>query len=269
MTIGICIHGAGGRMGRRLAALAHEDPELRVAAATEAADHPWCGRDLGAALGLGEWGVVVGTEKKPAGAVEAVIDFSTAAAALENARAAAARGVPFVIGTTGLSEAQKKELYALAERLPLLHAANFSVGVNVLWKLAALAAETLGEDYEVEIVEAHHDQKVDAPSGTALRLAEVVAEALDRNLDEHAVYGRQGHTGKRPPKQLGIHAVRLADVVGEHTVYFGVGGERLELTHRASSRDTFARGALRAAKWLVQNKKGPGRWSMTQVLGLE
>jgi 4-hydroxy-tetrahydrodipicolinate reductase len=268
MPIKLCIHGVAGRMGRRLAFLAAEDADLSVVAATEYPGHPWIGRDLGEQLGLGASGVPVSDGMDFPADTDAIIDFSFAEVAVKHGQAAAVRGLPFVLGTTGLTVEQKKAVDALAERLPLLHAANFSVGVAVLCKAAALVAETLGDEYQIEIVEAHHDQKTDAPSGTALRLAEVVTAALARDLKKSAVYGRQGPTGARSKTEIGIHAIRLADIVGEHTVYFGIGGERLELTHKASSRDTFARGALRAAKWLVQNKKVPGRYTMEQVLGL-
>jgi 4-hydroxy-tetrahydrodipicolinate reductase len=168
-----------------------------------------------------------------------------------------------------MTDDEKKRIAKAAEKVPVIHAPNFSVGVNVLCKTAELVARILGDGYDVEILEAHHNQKLDAPSGTALALAEAIARGLNRNLREVAVYGRHGMVGKRPAKEIGIHALRLADIVGEHTAYFAIGGERLELTHKASSRDTFARGALRAAKWLIQNKKGPGMYSMAQVLGLE
>jgi len=267
--LNICLAGAAGRMGLRLIALALEDPELKIAAALEQPGHPWIGKDLGLAANLGKELHVQVTEKIPAKrGVEAVIDFSFHSAAAQRATEAAALKVPLVIGTTGLTEEEKNQVALAAKKIPLLHAPNCSVGVNVLFKLAALAAKTLGAGYDVEIVEAHHNQKLDAPSGTALALAESIASGLNRNLKEAAVYGRHGMVGKRTPKEIGIHAVRMGDVVGEHTAYFAIGGERLELTHKASNRDTFVRGALRAAKWLATQKK-PGAYTMAQVLGLE
>ena len=267
MTIRVCITGAAGRMGQRLVALSHEDRELDIALGLEHPEHPWIGKDLGTMSGIGKIGVPL-TSAIPAGAeFDAVIDFSLPEPCLAVAEAVADMGKALVIGTTGLNEDQKARLAKCAERVPMIHAPNCSVGVNMLFKAAALVAKTLGSEYEVEIVEAHHNKKIDAPSGTAIRLAETIAEALDKDLAEDAVYGRQGQTGVRPRSQIGIHALRMADVVGEHTAYFAIGGERLELTHRASSRDTFARGALRAAKWLIREQKGPGGYSMAQVLG--
>ena len=201
--------------------------------------------------------------------VQAIIDFTIHSAATALTEEAATLGIPIVIGTTGMTADEKARIAAAAKKIPIIHAPNFSVGVNVLFKLATLAARTLGPDYDIEIVEAHHNQKIDAPSGTAHGLAEAIAKGLDTNLADVAVYGREGNIGKRPKKEIGIHAVRMADVVGEHTAYFAIGGERIELTHKASSRDTFARGALRAAKWLVQEKRAPGFYTMSQVLGLE
>ena len=269
MPINLCIAGASGRMGLRLIALALEDPELKIVSALEQPGHAWLGQDLGAAANLGKQLNVPVAEKIPAkGGVEVVIDFTLHSAAAQHAAEAAALKLPIVIGTTGLTEDEKQRVAQAAQKVPLIHAPNCSVGVNVLFKLAALAAKTLGDGYDVEIVEAHHNQKLDAPSGTALSLAEAIATGLNRNLKEAAVYGRHGLTGKRTPKEIGIHAVRMGDVVGEHTAYFAIGGERIELTHKAANRDTFARGALRAAKWLVKQKK-PGLYTMAQVLGIQ
>lgn len=268
MPIQVCIAGAAGKMGQRLIALVREDSDLALKYALEYAGHPWIGKDIGTVSGLGELGVPVARSLCPNCGVEVVIDFTTAEAAAAHAEEAAALGIPIVIGTTGLNETQKVRVAVSASRIPIVHAPNFSVGVNVLFKAAAMVAKTLGSEYEIEIVEAHHDQKIDAPSGTALGLAEAIAEALGKDLKQDAIYGRFGTTGKRPPREIGIHALRMGDVVGEHTAYFAIGGERLELTHRASSRDTFARGALRAAKWLA-GQKTPGLYSMAQVLGLE
>lgn len=269
MSVRVCIAGAAGRMGQRLVALAHEDPELELAGGMEHPEHDWIGKDLGAVSGLGDLGVKVTAEVPADAPFDVIIDFTLPEPTVAIAEAAAEQGKALVIGTTGLDDAQKAKLDACSERVPLIHAPNCSVGVNVLFKTAALVAKTLGPEYEVEIVEAHHNQKVDAPSGTALRLAERIAEAVDKDLDKEAVYGRQGHTGKRPKAQIGVHALRMADVVGEHTAYFAIGGERIELTHRASSRDTFVRGALRAAKWLVKEAKSPGAYTMAQVLGFD
>jgi len=265
MPVKLCIAGVAGRMGQRLLALAQEDTELKVTYTLEHSRHAWIGQDAGLASNVGALGAPVACSICPNCAFDVLIDFTVADAAVAHATAAAAEGKALVIGTTGLTEAQKKQIAACAQKVPVLHAGNFSTGIHVLMKAAALVAKTLGPAYQIEIVEAHHDQKVDAPSGTALMLAEAVAGALDKDLQADAVYGRHGHTGRRTKKEIGIHALRMGDVVGDHTVYFAIGGERIELTHRASSRDTFARGALRAAKWLAGQQQ-PGFYTMAQVL---
>ncbi|MCZ7643853.1 MAG: 4-hydroxy-tetrahydrodipicolinate reductase [Planctomycetota bacterium] len=265
----LCIAGAAGRMGQRLIALAHEDPLLEPAYALEHEGHGWIGKDVGEQTGLGKLGLICARSLCPNCELDVLIDFTLPGPTVEHAEQAAEKGLALVLGTTGLDEGQKARVKKCAEKVPVIHVGNYSTGVNMLVKLAALAAETLGLDYEVEIVEAHHDLKVDAPSGTALMLAEAVAAARGQDLKTDAVYGREGHTGKRAKHEIGIHALRMGDVVGEHTVYFAIGGERIELTHKAASRDTFARGALRAAKWLVLEKKAPGMYTMAQVLGFE
>lgn len=269
MPVQLCIAGVAGRMGQRLLTLAQEDADLKVTYSLEHSGHAWIGKDAGEASGLGKLGAPVARSICPNCSFDVLIDFTIAEAAVANAEAAAAQGKALVIGTTGLNDAQNAVIKACAQKVPVIHAGNFSTGVNTLVKAAALVAKTLGPDYEVEIVEAHHDQKVDAPSGTALMLGEAVAGALGKDLKKDAIYGREGMTGKRPKHEIAFHALRMADVVGEHTVYFAIGGERIELTHRASSRDTFARGALRAAQWLAQGKRAPGFYTMPQVLGFE
>ena len=269
MAIRVCVVGAAGRMGRRLIALCLEEPELQLAAAVECAGHACIGQDAGLVSGVGkELQVPIADSFAAARGTDVALDFTLHEAATRHADEAAALGLPLVIGATGMTDDEKKRIARAAERIPIIHAPNFSVGVNVLLKVAELVARTLGDGYDVEILEAHHNQKLDAPSGTAMGLAEAIARGLNRNLREVSVYGRHGMVGKRTPKEIGIHALRMADVVGEHTAFFAIGGERIELTHKASSRDTFARGALRAAKWLVQNRKGPGLYTMAQVLGL-
>jgi 4-hydroxy-tetrahydrodipicolinate reductase len=269
MPVKVCIAGAAGRMGLRLIALAAEDSGLKLAYATEYDAHPGIGKDVGLVCGTGQTtGVHLAKSLCPNCDVDVIIDFTTHSAATAMAEEAARQGKAIVIGATGMNDEEKARIAKVAEKVPVIHAPNFSVGVNVLFKAAEQIARTLGDAYDVEIVEAHHNQKVDAPSGTAIGLAEHIAKGLNRDLKTSAVYGRQGLVGKRQQKEIGIHAVRMGDVVGEHTAYFAIGGERLELTHKASSRDTFARGALRAAKWLVENKKGPGMYTMAQVLGL-
>lgn len=269
MPVRICIAGVAGRMGQRLVALTKEDPDLQLSGGTELSGHPWVGQDLGRLCRGEENGIPVRAELDRSIQTDVLIDFTTAESAVRNATRAAEFGWALVAGTTGLTAEQKEQLLACGEKVPLIFAPNYSVGVNVLFKAAAIVARALGPDYEVEIVEAHHDKKADAPSGTALGLAESIAGALQRDLKADAVYGRHGVIGARRPNEIGIHAVRMGDVVGEHTAYFAIGGERLELTHRASSRDTFVRGALRAAKWLMTPRRQAGVYTMGQVLGLE
>lgn len=266
-STGIVLAGAAGRMGTRIAALLAETTDLRLEAALEAAGHPALGRDAGELAGAGRLGVPIGAD---AGAAIArgrvLIEFSMPEATVEHLRVVADSGARAVVGTTGFSTAQRQEIAALGRRAPILVAPNMSVGVTLAFQLLAIMARTLGDDYDVEITEVHHRFKKDAPSGTAQRMAEVIAQALGRDLSSVAVYGRHGVPGERPGKEIGIFSLRSGDVVGEHTVSFGTLGERLELTHRAHSRDTFARGALRAARWIVT--RPPGLYSMHDVLGI-
>jgi 4-hydroxy-tetrahydrodipicolinate reductase len=251
-------------MGGRIIALTTESNEIRTTGALEAVGHPAVGRDAGLIAGCGELKVAVTSscDKALAGA-RVLIDFTSPAATLEHARVAAAHGIGLVIGTTGLSKNEEGELCDLAKKVPLILAPNMSVGVNLLFKIAPLITKALGADYDIEIVEAHHNKKKDAPSGTALRLLDVILETRDQTRAA-AVYGRDGADAKRNAGEIGVHAVRAGDIVGEHTIYFATQGERVELTHRASSRDTFARGALRAAVFLAG--RAPGRYSMEDVL---
>lgn len=268
MSVKIAICGASGRMGKSLIAGVCADPETTLTGALDVASSGLIGQDAGVIAGCDACGIAI-TEALDAvvQASDVLIDFTVPEASLPHLEEVARHKKAMVIGTTGHSEEQKVSLARLAEQVPLVMAPNMSVGVNVLWKLIADAAKTLGDDYDVEIVEAHHAMKVDAPSGTAMRAAEVLAEALGRDLAKTAVYHREGRTGPRGDKDIGIQVIRAGDIVGDHTVYFAGPGERLEITHRASSRDTFAQGAIRAAKWLVG--KQPGLYDMTDVLGLK
>jgi 4-hydroxy-tetrahydrodipicolinate reductase len=263
----VVVAGAAGRMGSRIVACLREAPALTLAAALEAPGHAALGRDAGEAAGVGVTGVSITDD---AGAVltrdRVLIEFSSPAATLEHLRLVAERGGRAVIGTTGFVPGEREEIATLARRAPIMQAPNMSVGVTVALRILAEMARALGDDYDVEISEIHHRFKKDAPSGTAARMAEVVAEALGRDLGTVAVYGRQGMPGERTTREIAILSQRSGDVVGEHTVSFGTLGERLELTHRAHSRDTFARGALRAAQWIVGQE--PGLYSMQDVLGL-
>jgi 4-hydroxy-tetrahydrodipicolinate reductase len=263
----VVVAGAAGRMGSRLVACLPEAADLRLVAALEAAGHPSLGRDAGEVAGIGARGVLIGSDAAAAVVPgRLLIEFSIPEASLAHLRLVADAGARAVIGTTGFTPAQREEIATLARRAPILVAPSMSVAVNVAYSLLATMARALGDDYDIEIAETHHRFKKDAPSGTALRMAEVIAEAVGRDLDAVAVYGRQGHPGERPAREIGIMSLRSGDVVGEHTVSFGTLGERLELTHRAHSRDTFARGAMRAARWLAT--RPPGLYSMQDVLGL-
>jgi len=263
----VVVAGAAGRMGNRLVALLQEDKELRLVGALEAPGHPALGRDAGEAAGVGRLTVPITADAEAAlGKDRILIEFSVPEASLAHARLVARQGGRAVIGTTGFTPAQREELAAIGRSIAILVAPNMSVGVNVAFRILADMARMLGDDYDVEIVETHHRFKKDAPSGTALRMAEVVAEALGRDLAKTAVYDRHDKLAERSRKEIGIAALRSGDVVGEHTVSFGALGERLELTHRAQSRDNFARGALRAARFIAT--AGPGLYSMQDVLGL-
>ena len=245
----IALAGAGGRMGRTLIDAVLADRELELCAAF----------DLAAAA---HGDVKITTDAKAAASCDVLIDFTRPEGTLANLQHARAA----VIGTTGFSASQRKGVDDAAKRMPIVMAANFAVGVNAAYKLAETAAKILGEGYDVEIIEAHHRHKVDAPSGTALKLGEVLAGALGRKLPDVARHGRQGDTGERPPKQIGFHAIRGGDIVGEHTVLFAGPGERVEIVVRSQSRMTYAAGALRAAKWL--RGKPAGLYDMFDVLGL-
>ncbi len=267
MPVDVVVAGAAGRMGTRIVACLRDAPELRLVAALEAPAHPALGHDAGEVAGVGRLGVAVGADPPAALTRDRLlIEFSTPEASLEHLRLVARAGARAVIGTTGFSPAQRLEIGDLAKRAAILVSPSMSVAVNVAFTLLATMARALGDDYDVEITETHHRFKKDAPSGTALRMAEVVAEALGRDLGAVAVYGRQGLPGERTKHEIGILSVRSGDVAGEHTVSFGALGERLELTHRAHSRDTYARGALRAARWVAE--RPPGLYSMLHVLGL-
>ena len=263
----VVVAGAAGRMGSRLVALLHADPALRLVAAVEAPRHPAVSRDAGELAGVGPIGLPVTDDAAAAlGQGRILVEFSVPAASLAHLAIVADKGGGAVIGTTGLSAEQRRDAERLAGRAPILLSPNMSVGVNVAFRVLRDMARMLGDDYDVEITEIHHRFKKDAPSGTAVRMAEVVAEALGRDLEATGVYGRHGLPGERTREEIGVMSLRSGDVVGEHTVCFGALGERLELTHRAHSRDTFARGALRAVRFVAGAR--PGLYSMQDVLGL-
>ncbi len=266
-TVNLVIAGAAGRMGSRIVALAGERADVTVVAALEAPGHPALGRDAGEVAGAGRLGVALGADA--AGTLtrdRVLVEFSVPEATLAHLRLVAAAGARAVIGTTGFSAAQREEIAGLARRAAIMLAPNMSVAVTLAFTLLPLMARALGDDYDVEITEIHHRFKKDAPSGTALRMAEVIAAALGRDLGKVGVYGREGLPGERPRQEIAVMSLRSGDVVGEHTVSFGALGERLELTHRAHTRDTFGRGALRAARWIIGQP--PGLYDMADVLGL-
>ena len=265
--INVIVAGAAGRMGCRLVALIKDSTSLTLTGAIEGKGHDSlgdyaeetasCGRvaipitdDLGALLDRGE----------------VVVDFSAPEATLHHLRTVAQHRRAMVIGTTGFSALQLEELKSLACQVPCVLSPNMSVGVNLIYKVIDEMARTLGDEYDIEVIEAHHRLKKDAPSGTALKIAEVLAKAVNRDLDQVGVYARKGLIGERKKGEIGIQTIRAGDIVGDHTILFGGMGERIEVTHRASSRDTFAGGALRAARWVVQQP--PGLYDMMDVLSL-
>ncbi len=267
MTTAMIVCGAAGRMGRTLVGLIAHNPAATLVGAVEAEGHAALGTDAGELASVGRLGVAVSADYERVLADNAVtLDFTTAAAALEHLRACAARRAPIVIGSTGFNAAQQAELDRLAAHTRCVIAPNMSVGVAVLQQLVRQAATALGPEFDPEIVEMHHRMKLDAPSGTALALARTLSEATGRTLSSDAVYGREGLVGQRRSNEVGILALRGGDVVGDHTVIFAGLGERIELTHRAQSRDCLARGAIRAALWLMQQPVG--RYGMSDVLGL-
>jgi 4-hydroxy-tetrahydrodipicolinate reductase len=255
----VAVAGAGGRMGRALIEAVLADRELELAAALDAAGSPALGQPAGDLKIHADLGALAGAE--------VLIDFTRPEGTLAHLEACLQRGKPMVIGTTGFSAAQKARVAEGARRIPIVLSPNFAIGVNVVFRLVQTAAAALGDAYDVEIIEAHHRNKVDAPSGTALKLGELVANALGRDLGKVATHGRSGDTGERPAGAIGFHAIRGGDIVGEHTVIFAGAGERVEIAVRSQSRMTYAAGALRAAKWL--RGRGAGLYDMFDVLGLK
>lgn len=263
-AIRIAVTGAAGRMGNAILRLASADKELAIAGAVEQAGHPSAGSPL--VFGGKEAGRITADFEAAVKGADVVIDFTAPEATLEHLAAAEKLGKAVVIGTTGLNDAQLAKVGKASEKIPVLLSPNMSVGVNVMFKAAAELAK-LVPGYDVEIIEMHHNQKKDAPSGTAMKLAQVIASALKRNLSKVGVFGREGITGPRKKEEIAVLAVRGGDIVGDHTVIFAGPGERLELTHRMQSRDTLAAGALVAAKWLAGKK--PGLYSMSDALNLK
>jgi 4-hydroxy-tetrahydrodipicolinate reductase len=262
------VAGAGGRMGQRIVAALDGQPGIVLCGACERLGHPSLGCDAGVTAGIHAEDVMIEERMElvlPRGDV--LIDFTAPEASLRHVEQAVQLGKALVLGTTGLDAAQLALLERAARKIPIVFAPNMSVGVNLLFKVLGDVARVLGDSFDVEIVEAHHRLKKDAPSGTAKKMGQVIAEALGRDYEKVAVPGRSGMVGERRPEEIGIFAVRGGDIVGDHTVTFAGLGERIEITHRAHSRDTFARGAVRAAKWVVG--RVPGLYDMMDVLGLK
>lgn len=249
-------------MGARIAALVLEDPQLRLAAALERLGHPSLGKDAGLIAGCGETGVKITSTLNAA--ADVLIDFSSPESAVSVAEVCAGKNISLVVGTTGLNPQQLEKIQCLSPKIACLISPNMSVGVHIMFDIVAQVSKMVGKEFDIEIIETHHRFKKDAPSGTALRLAEKICEATGRTMGNDVVYGRSGITGERPLNQVGIHAVRSGDVIGDHTVVFGSLGERIEITHKAHTRDTFVRGAIRAAKFLAAQP--PGMYRMADVL---
>ncbi|MGH1438466.1 MAG: 4-hydroxy-tetrahydrodipicolinate reductase [Cellvibrionaceae bacterium] len=267
MPTRIAVTGAAGRMGKMLIEAIALSTDAELSAAIERPESSLIGADAGELAGLGKKDIsIVGNIADVKDQFDVLIDFTAPQATLSNARFCAENNKGIVIGTTGFSADELNELEALQAQLPMIKAANYSTGVNLSLKLLEMAASVLGDDVDIEIVEAHHRHKVDAPSGTALAMGEAIADTLNRDLSKVAVYGREGQTGARERETIGFATVRGGDVVGDHTAMFMADGERLEITHKASSRMSFARGAVRAAAWLTGKKNG--LYTMREVLGL-
>jgi 4-hydroxy-tetrahydrodipicolinate reductase len=266
--INAVVTGAAGRMGSRIINVLSTSDGIRLAGAVERKGHPLVGQDACGPAGIPAGGVLISDDLAAAlKTSDVLIDFTFPEASQEHIRTCAELGKPIVVGSTGFSQEQLIMLDQYVQKIPCVLSPNMSIGVNLCFKVLAEIARTIGEDYDMEIVEAHHRMKKDAPSGTAMKMAQVLAAAVDRNLDEVGVYARKGMIGERTRKEIGIQTLRGGDIVGEHTVLFAGKGERIEITHRAHSRDTFAAGAVRAAKWVVGKK--PGLYDMQDVLGLK
>lgn len=266
--INVIVAGVAGRMGSRITTLCLEHPEINIAGAFEKKGYDKIGQDIGKVIGVDIVNIpLTDNIEDIIDKTDVVIDFTSVESTLHNLRIASENNKAMVIGTTGFSKENLQTIQTLTHNIPCLIAPNMSVGVNLLFKVLTDVARVLGDDYDIEIIEAHHRMKKDAPSGTALKFAQVIAESLGRSLEEVGIYARQGFIGERNNKEIGIQTIRAGDIVGEHTVLFGGIGERIEITHKASSRDTFARGAIRAALWVYGRE--PGLYDMLDVLGLK
>jgi len=264
--IKLAIVGAGGRMGQSLIEASASSENLVLTTATERPGSSLLGADAGEVVGMGKLGVPLTEELSSTDDFDVLIDFTRPEVTLSHLEVCRSMGRRIVIGTTGFSDDERQRIKMAGKDIGIVIAPNMGVGVNLCFKLLDIAAKVLGDEVDIEVIEAHHRNKVDAPSGTALRMGEIVAEALGRDLKDCAVYGREGRTGVRERKTIGFETIRAGDIVGEHTVMFAADGERVEISHKASSRLTFASGALRAAQWLMGKDKGV--FDMQDVLGL-
>ncbi|KAA0927262.1 4-hydroxy-tetrahydrodipicolinate reductase [Psychrobacter sp. ANT_H56B] len=265
--INVGVIGAGGRMGRMLIEAIQDNPQTILTAAIERQGSSLVGADAGEVAAVGRLDVqIVDDLQSVINKIDVLIDFSLPAATEQNMQVCAEHNVAMVIGTTGFNEQQEQVLAKASEQVAIVYAGNYSTGVNLSLKLLGMAAKAFGTDADVEVIEAHHKHKIDAPSGTAYMMAEAVAEARGQNLKDVAVYGREGQTGEREAGSIGIHAIRGGEIIGDHTVMFIADGEVVEITHRARARMTFAAGAVRAATWIVQ--QSAGQYNMQDVLGL-
>lgn len=266
-VINVGVIGAGGRMGRMLIEAVNDNPKTTLKAAIERQGSSLVGADAGEVAAIGHLNVqIVDDLKAVVNDIDVLIDFSLPDATEQNLKICAEHNVAMVIGTTGFNEQQEQVLAKASERIAIVYAGNYSTGVNLSLKLLEMAAKAFGNDADVEVIEAHHKHKIDAPSGTAYMMAEAVADARGQNLKDVAVYGREGQTGEREAGTIGIHAIRGGEIIGDHTVMFIADGEVVEITHRARARMTFAAGAVRAASWIIQQEVG--QYNMQDVLGL-
>ena len=265
MATRVVVAGAGGRMGARIINLIVASGDMTLSGALEREGFTALGDDAGQASGVGPLGIPFTSDDSSLEG-DVIISFAIPVASLSHASLAAEKGMGIVIGTTGFTPAESEALAQIGEKIPCVHAPNMSVGVNAAFRLIEEAARLLGDGYDVEVLETHHNQKIDAPPGTAVRMGEILARTLGRDYPGDAVFHREGETGKRPQRAIGMQTLRGGDVAGEHTVYFFGQGERIEITHRATTRDNFAAGAIRAARWVSGQK--PGVYEMRDVLGI-
>ncbi len=264
----IIVAGAMGRMGSRIITLSRDCHDLKLVGAIERNGHEAVGKDIGQLIGIGEINIKLTSRLQDViDNSNVIIDFTSANATLQHLKLTVERKKAMVIGTTGFTNEEIGYIKGLCKDIPVVLAPNMSVGVNLLFKILQDIAKVLGNEYDIEIIEAHHRLKKDAPSGTAMKMAQIIAETVNENLDDVAVYVRKGLIGERTKKEIGIQTIRAGDIVGEHTVLFGGVGERIEITHKASSRDAFAKGALKAASWI--SNRTPGLYDMQDVLGLK